>query len=60
MFEDNGFEIALINTDGLWYAHMTHLESGLKYETSGYDDRNICKAIASLLASSPGMRSNLD
>ena len=49
MFEENGFEVVLVNTDGLWYGLLTHKATGLKYETDGYHDRDICKTVASIL-----------
>lgn len=48
IYTDN-FEIALINTDGLWYGMLTHKSSKRTYHTLGYEDREQAKRISKLL-----------
>lgn len=48
IYTDN-FEIALINTDGLWYGLLTRKSDRWSYETLGYEDREQAKRISKLL-----------
>lgn len=52
MIREKGFEIAIVNTEGLWYGLISHPESGFKYETLPYRDRNEAKRISLILCGS--------